>query len=183
VRTDIVHSNRVSPHQCFSGGFIFFSESFVALAAGFGSFAGSAVGTSMPLCLFLPLACFFFGKGISPALAKQERYYSKPSGNCFACQTYFPEPTPKGLWLAHCQPLPSVAFNANSVRTHRDASVFRTVRRPFSTTFRMAKNLLVCREPIGMMTFDKSQIVFFLELSRRPTKDSHLYSATGGRID
>jgi hypothetical protein len=34
-----------------------------------------------------------------------------------------------------------------------------------------------------MMTFDKGQIVLFLELSLRPTKDCHLYSATGGRID
>jgi hypothetical protein len=47
----------------FLGWIHFFSESFVALAAGFGSFAGSAVGKPMPLCLFLPLACFFFGKG------------------------------------------------------------------------------------------------------------------------
>jgi hypothetical protein len=34
-----------------------------------------------------------------------------------------------------------------------------------------------------MMTFGKSQMVLFLELNPRSTKDSHLYSANGGRID
>ena len=34
-----------------------------------------------------------------------------------------------------------------------------------------------------MMTFGKSQMVLFQELNLRPTKDSHLYSANGGRID
>src|SRR5579864_4716121 len=38
-------------------------------------------------------------------------------------------------------------------------------------------------KPTGMMTFDKSQKILFLELSLRPIKDSHLYSADGGRID
>jgi len=38
-------------------------------------------------------------------------------------------------------------------------------------------------EPTGMMTFDKSQMVLFLELNLRSTKNSHLYSANGGRID
>ena len=42
---------------------------------------------------------------------------------------------------------------------------------------------LVVGEATGMMTFDKRQMVLFLELRFRPTTDSHLGSGNGGRID
>ena len=45
------------------------------------------------------------------------------------------------------------------------------------------ERLLVVGEPTGMMTSHKRQKVFFLELSLRPTTDSHLCSDNGGRID
>jgi hypothetical protein len=45
------------------------------------------------------------------------------------------------------------------------------------------ENLLVVGEPTGMMTSDKREKVFFLELSFRPTTDTHLCSRKGGRID
>jgi hypothetical protein len=45
------------------------------------------------------------------------------------------------------------------------------------------ERLLVGGEPTGMMTSDKRRMVLFLELSLRPTTDSHLRSGNGGRID
>jgi len=41
---------------------------------------------------------------------------------------------------------------------------------------------LVVGEATGMMTFDKMQMVLFLELRFRPTTDDHLCSGNGGRI-
>ena len=78
--------------------------------------------------------------------------------------------------LRTCPPLPSPhTYLWRRIRYSTNVSgCVRVADKPGIISPPPLEEPLVCGEPTGMMTFDKSQKVFFLELSLRPTKDSHL---------
>jgi hypothetical protein len=51
------------------------------------------------------------------------------------------------------------------------------------TSVMAQKRSLICLDPTGMMSSDKSRMVLTLELSLRPSKDKSFSFADGGHID